>query len=235
MTRSSSLRWTACLRAWARSLVVFNSSTDTRRPRSARRSMVRLLTFPKSVYEFHAGEPALESQRPVQLCHMPSSNTARFAALSRPLAVIMTSVAVAPPRCASGRSCSPASIFAAQGVAPAAISACSASVLRRSRRPLASARSSSAARRFASAEPAAPFAILLAGCAGTRFAAGCAGIAARRAVLAALGEDINLIPFLDHFVFAQLEPAVGHALAGLHVVFVAVPRAHEVHFAVGEV
>src|SRR6516164_1009377 len=172
MTRSSSLRWTACLRAWARSLVVFNSSTDTRRPRSARRSMVRLLTFPKSVYEFRAGEPALESQRPVQLCHMPSSNTARFAALSRPLAVIM---------------------------------------------------------------PAAAFAILLAGCVGARFAAGCAGIAARRAVLAALGEDINLIPFLDHFVFAQLEPAVGHALAGLHVVFVAVPRAHEVHFAVGEV
>src|SRR5262249_50618345 len=84
-------------------------------------------------------------------------------------------------------------------------------------------------------EPAPPFAISLAGCAGTRFAAGCAGIAARRAVLAALGEDINLIPFLDHFVFAQLEFAVGHALAGLHVVFVAVPRAHEVHFAVRDV
>src|SRR5437016_12222195 len=48
MTMSSRLRWTACLRAWARSLVVFNSSTDTRRPRSARRSMVRLLTFPNS-------------------------------------------------------------------------------------------------------------------------------------------------------------------------------------------
>src|SRR5262245_17867915 len=46
MTMSSSLRCTACLRAWARSLLVFNSSTETRRPRSARRSMVRLLTFP---------------------------------------------------------------------------------------------------------------------------------------------------------------------------------------------
>src|SRR5215469_13814313 len=201
---SSSLRWTACLRAWARSLVVFNSSTDTRRPRSARRSMVRLLTFPKSVCKFLAGEPALESQRPVQLCHMPSSNTARFAAFSRPLAAII---------------------------------ACNASVLRTSRRPLASARSSSAASRFASAEPAPPFAILVAsfaaGCAGTLFAAGCVATAERR--LAALGEDINLIPLLDHFVFAELEFAVGHAFAGLHVVFVAVPGTHEMHFTVREV
>src|SRR6516225_7096 len=167
---------------------------------------------------------------------MPSSNTARFAAFSRPLAVIITSVAVAPPRSGSGRSCSPASICAAQVLHTAAISACNASVLRTSRRPLASARSSSAASRFASAEPAAPFAILLAGfaagCAGTLFAAGCA---ARRVVLAALGEDINLIPFLDHFVFAELEFAVGHAFAGLHVVFVAVPGTHEMHFAVREV
>src|SRR5258708_34565476 len=60
MTMSSRLRWAACLRAWARSLVVFNSSTDMRRPRSARRSMVRLLTFPKSVCKFLAGEPAFE-------------------------------------------------------------------------------------------------------------------------------------------------------------------------------
>src|SRR5262245_4032406 len=170
---------------------------------------------------------------------MPSSNTARLAALSRPLAVIMTSVAVAPPRCGSGRSCAPASICAASVLHTAAISACNASVLRTSRRPLASARSSSAASRFASAEPAAPSAILLAGFvtggAGTLFAAGCAGIAARRAVLAALGEDINLIPFLDHFVFAQLESAVGYAFPGLHVVFIAVPGTHEMHFAVREV
>src|SRR5262249_27023566 len=92
----------------------------------------------------------------------------------------------------------------------------------------------------ASAEPVAPFAILLAGCAGALFAAGCAaagcaGAAARRAVLAALGEDINLIPFFDHFVFAQLEFAVGNAFAGLHVIFVAVPGTHEMHFAVREV
>jgi hypothetical protein len=31
--------------------------------------------------------------RPVQLCHMPSSNTARSAAFNNPLAVTMTSVA----------------------------------------------------------------------------------------------------------------------------------------------
>src|SRR5260221_678854 len=87
--------------------------------------------------------------------------------------------------------------------------------------------------RYASA---APFAILLAGFASARagilFAAGCA---ARRVVLAALGEDINLIPFLDDFVFAELEFAVGHAFAGLHVVFVAVPGTYEMHFAVREV
>src|SRR5262249_10113448 len=110
-----------------------------------------------------------------------------------------------------------------------------ASVLRTSRRPLASARSSSAASRFASAEPAASFAILLAGCAGALFAAGCPGIAVRRAVLAAIGEDINLTPFFDHFVFAQLALAVGRAFAGLHAVFVAVPGTHEMHFAVREV
>src|SRR5215469_13194185 len=40
-------------------------------------------------------------QRPVQLCHMPSSNTARLAARKRPLAVIMTSVGVTLVRCAS--------------------------------------------------------------------------------------------------------------------------------------
>ena len=37
-------------------------------------------------------------QRPVQLCHMPSSNTARLTARNSPLAVIMTSVGVTPVR-----------------------------------------------------------------------------------------------------------------------------------------
>src|SRR4029077_14804860 len=42
---SSRLRWCACLRAWANSLVVFNSSIVTRRPRSAMRSIAFLLAF----------------------------------------------------------------------------------------------------------------------------------------------------------------------------------------------
>src|SRR5262245_34081678 len=128
----------------------------------------------------------------------------------------------------------------------AAISACSASLLRISRRPLASARSISAASRVACAEPAPLFSGLPAGSEArrgwVRLTAGCTRFAAvfacgRRALLAAavLGEDINLVPFLDHFVFAQLELAVRHAFAGLHVVFVAVPRAHEMHLGVGEV
>src|SRR5215467_2810728 len=41
-------------------------------------------------------------QRPVQLCHMPSSKTARLAAFSKPLAVIITSVEVTGLRAASG-------------------------------------------------------------------------------------------------------------------------------------
>src|SRR4030081_3181823 len=40
---SSKLRCTACLRACRSSCVVFSSSTDTRRPRSAIKSMVVLL------------------------------------------------------------------------------------------------------------------------------------------------------------------------------------------------
>src|SRR6202795_4013926 len=42
---SSKLRWCACLRAWASSLVVFSSSIVTRRPRSAMRSIAFLLAF----------------------------------------------------------------------------------------------------------------------------------------------------------------------------------------------
>ncbi len=41
-------------------------------------------------------------QRPVQLCHMPSSKTARLAAFSKPLAATMTSVEVTWLRAASG-------------------------------------------------------------------------------------------------------------------------------------
>src|SRR5215470_7780567 len=102
------------------------------------------------------------------------------------------------------------------------MSACSASVLSRSRRPLASARSSSVASRFACTEP-------------PRFAAGRAGAAARRAAFAVLGEDINLVAFLHDLVLAQLELSVRHAFASLHVVFVAMPRTNEMHFALGEV
>jgi hypothetical protein len=40
--------------------------------------------------------------RPVQLCHMPNSNTWRFTALSSPLAVTMASVVVTLPRSGSG-------------------------------------------------------------------------------------------------------------------------------------
>src|SRR5215831_11251192 len=122
------------------------------------------------------------------------------------------------------------------------MSACSASVLSRSRRPLASARSSSVASRFACAEPP-PLAAAPAGfaCRSTglappvRLAGGRAGTAARRAAFAVLGEDINLVAFLHDLVLAQLEPAVRHAFARLHVVFVAVPRTDEMHFAIGEV
>src|SRR6516225_9723309 len=160
---------------------------------------------------------------------MPSSNTARLAALSRPLAVIITSVA-APPRCGKGRSSSPASTRAAYVLQTAAISACNASVLSASRRPLASARSISAASRLASAEP--PFAAL-----ATGFGARRAGARERGAGLAvaALGNDINLVSLFDHLVLAQLELAVGDALAGFHIVFVAVPGAHEMHFGLGKV
>src|SRR6267378_3247082 len=52
---------------------------------------------------------------------------------------------------------------------------------------------------------------------------------------AILRTDINLVPFLDHFVFAQLELAVGDAFAGLDVILIAVPGAHEVEFGLREV
>src|SRR5262249_18164071 len=51
-------------------------------------------------------------QRPVQLCHMPSSKTARLAAFSKPLSVIITSVEVTWLRAASGGKLPPASTCA---------------------------------------------------------------------------------------------------------------------------
>src|SRR5215469_4803038 len=51
------------------------------------------------------------THRPVQLCHIPSSNTARSAARSNPLAVSITSVAEI--ECfGTGVNCSPASVRA---------------------------------------------------------------------------------------------------------------------------
>src|SRR5262249_43613716 len=99
-------------------------------------------------------------------------------------------------------------------------------------------RSSAAASRFASAE--APLPTVLAGGAGSgrrrgavfplRFAlVRLAGFAAR------LGDDIKVISLLHRLVFLQLQPAIGDALPGLHVVFHAVPRADKVHLAFGEI
>src|SRR5258708_37705769 len=52
---------------------------------------------------------------------------------------------------------------------------------------------------------------------------------------AVLRADINLVPFLDHFVFAQLESAIGHAFAGLDIILIALPRAHEAWLGIGEI
>src|SRR6266404_1361350 len=65
---------------------------------------------------------------------------------------------------------------------------------------------------------------------------GAAGLGRRTAfAVAALRDDINLVSLLHHLVAPQLELAVGDAFAGLDVVFVAVPRAHEMRFGVGEI
>src|SRR5262249_12050561 len=45
----------------------------------------------------------------------------------------------------------------------------------------------------------------------------------------ALRHDENIFAPLHHFVFAQLELAVADAFAGRKLVFVAVPRTHEMH------
>src|SRR5262249_56174989 len=53
--------------------------------------------------------------------------------------------------------------------------------------------------------------------------------------VAALRDDIHLVSLLHDLVAAQLELSVGDAFAGLDVVFVAVPRADEMRFGVGEI
>src|SRR5215470_1048909 len=112
-------------------------------------------------------------------------------------------------------------------------------------RPSANARSTSAASFSAAAEtswmaPGADFVgggmtaflafVRLAGSEAT-FAVGLVVTLAA----AVLRTDINLVPLLDHFVFAQPESAIGDAFAGLDVVLIAVPGAHEVEFGIGEI
>src|SRR5262245_26584722 len=50
----------------------------------------------------------------------------------------------------------------------------------------------------------------------------------------ALGNDVNLVAFFPNFVFPQLQPAIRGALARLHVVFIAMPWADEMHLGFGE-
>src|SRR6266853_1789637 len=114
-----------------------------------------------------------------------------------------------------------------------------ASVLNRSVWPADSARSISAAS-FLAATEASP-----SGLAAALTGAGLAGAAplprglpaglAETFAATALRTDIDLVPLLDDLVFAQLELAVGHAFAGLDIVLVTVPGAHEVQLGVGEI
>src|SRR5580698_1943298 len=103
-------------------------------------------------------------------------------------------------------------------------------------------RSSVAASFLASAEAPSPAASLR--FSGTGVTAGrtlAADLAAFFATMAfatifaaRLGDDIKILAFLHRLVFLQLHLAVADALAGLHVVFHAVPRADEVHLVFGE-
>src|SRR6516225_671818 len=112
-------------------------------------------------------------------------------------------------------------------------------------RPSASARSTSTASCSAAAERfwMAPDADFVGGCLTAVFVfVRLAGSGASLALgfvatLAAtvLRTDINLVPLLDHFVLAQLELAIGDAFAGLEVILIAVPGAHEVAFGLGEI
>src|ERR1019366_9441783 len=108
-------------------------------------------------------------------------------------------------------------------------------------RPSAKPRSMSAASRVASPEAVAFPAGSATGFAAAGLARGAALDAVLCAVLlvvlaaAVLGDDINSVLLLDHLVLPQLELAVGHAFAGLHVVFIAVPGTDEMHLGVREV
>src|SRR5215470_3372296 len=111
-------------------------------------------------------------------------------------------------------------------------------------RPSASARSTSAASCAAAADtswmpPGADFGggaaaflafVRLAG-PGASLPLGFVGTLA----VAVLRTDINLVPLLDHFVFAQLQSAIGDAFASLDVILIAVPGAYEVEFGIGEI
>src|SRR5262245_20699572 len=94
---------------------------------------------------------------------------------------------------------------------------------------LANCRSISRASRIACCESS--FCGTSFGLAGATFAAafGLPLAAGRRDLVAALGDDIDLVSLFHHLVLAQLHLPVGDAFAGLHVVFHAVPGAHEVH------
>src|SRR5258708_6319777 len=112
----------------------------------------------------------------------------------------------------------------------------------RAKRVAASEVSRAAAPLAPAADIATGLAVALAGAGLARrtgfaatLAAGFAAGLGATLVAAGLCADINLVPLLDHLVFAQLELAVGDALPGLHVVFIAVPRTHEMQFGVGEI
>src|SRR5262245_21117658 len=99
---------------------------------------------------------------------------------------------------------------------------------------------SAASRRAMSASAASPAAGLPAAAAECAAALGRlpfaeAALATGFLATAALGDDIHVVSLLHDLVLAQLEAAVADELAGLQVVLVAVPRADEVHLAVGEV
>src|SRR5579871_3213494 len=65
--------------------------------------------------------------------------------------------------------------------------------------------------------------------------AGSGGCSAATSWASASRDDINLVPLLDHGVPAQPELAICDAFAGLDVVLVAVPWAHEVELGLGEI
>src|SRR5579862_8504211 len=115
---------------------------------------------------------------------------------------------------------------------------CSASLLTISSLPSTMLRSSTAASLLASAD--APSTTSIFG-----FPAGAAA-AGRLVVLAGdlttafkllparLGDDIKLVSLLHRPVLFQPQLAIGDALAGLHIVFHAVPGADEVHLVFGK-